>query len=78
MWQYANDCLFEPDWLDDIQQKYYIIYDSRDKNACYYYGITAQLDTVYFETEEQTKAFIDMYSEEIKKIMGVKDYENRK
>ena len=71
LWQYANDCLFEPDWLDDIQQKYYIIYDSRDKNACYYYGITAQLDTVYFETEEQTKAFVDMYSEEIKKIMGV-------
>ena len=71
LWQYANDCLFEPDWLDDIQQKYYIIYDSRDKNACYYYGITAQLDTVYFETEEQTKAFIDMYEAEIKKIMGV-------
>ena len=28
-------------------------------------------DKVYFETEEQTKAFIDMYEAEIKKIMGV-------
>ena len=71
LWQYANDCLFEPDWLDDTQYKYYIIYDSRDKNACYYYGITAQLDNVYFETEEQVKAFIEMYETEIKKIMGV-------
>ena len=71
LWQYANDCIFEPDWLDDIQHKYYIIYDSRDKNACYYYGITAQLDTVYFETEEQVKTFIEMYSEEIKKVMGI-------
>ena len=40
LWQYANDCLFEPDWLDDIQQKYYIIYDSRDKNACYDYNFS--------------------------------------
>ena len=71
LWQYANDCIFEPDWLDGIQHKYYIIYDSRDKNACYYYGITAQLDTVYFETEEQVKTFIKAYNKEIKKIMGV-------
>ena len=71
LWQYANGCAFEPDWLDDTQYKYYIIYDSRDKNACYYYGITAQLDTVYFETEEQVEAFIEMYSKEIKKSMGV-------
>ena len=71
LWQYANDCLFEPDWLDDIQQKYYIIYDSRDKNACYYYGITAQLDTVYFETEEQVEAFITAYEKEIKNLLGV-------
>ena len=72
LWQYANGCAFEPDWLDDTQYKYYIIYDSRDKNACYYYGITAQLDTVYFETEEQVKTFIDMYEAEIKELMNIK------
>ena len=27
-------------------------------------------DKVYFETEEQTKAFIKAYDKEIKKIMG--------
>ena len=71
LWQYANDCLFEPDWLDDIQHKYHIIYDSRDENACYGYSFRQKSNNMHFETEEQTKAFIDMYSEEIKKSMGV-------
>ena len=71
LWQYANDCLFEPDWLDGVQYKYYIIYDSRDKNACYDYSLRQKSNNIHFETSEQVKAFIDMYSEEIKKIMGV-------
>ena len=29
-------------------------------------------DKVYFETEEQTKAFIDMYEAEIKELMNIK------
>ena len=72
LWQYANDCLFEPDWLDDIQCKYLIIYDSRDKNACYGYSFRQKLNNIYFETVEQVEAFREMYSEEIKKIMGVR------
>ena len=71
LWQYANDCLFEPDWLDGIQQKYYIIYDSRDENACYDYNFNQKSKNIYFEKREQVKAFIDMYEAEIKKIMGV-------
>ena len=71
LWQYANDCLFEPDWLDGIQYKYYIIYDSRDKNACYDYSLRQKSNNIHFETSDQVKAFIEMYSEEIKKIMGV-------
>ena len=71
LWQYANDCLFEPDWLDGIQNKYYIIYDSRDKNACYDYSFRQKSNNIHFETSEQAKEFIEMYSEEIKKIMGV-------
>lgn len=70
LWQYANDCLFTPDWLDGIQQKYYIIYDSRDKNACYDYSFRQKSNNIHFETREQVKAFIEMYSEEIKKSMG--------
>ena len=71
LWQYANDCLFEPDWLDGIQYKYYIIYDSRDKKFHYDYSLKQQSNNIHFETSEQVKAFIEMYSEEIKKSMGV-------
>ena len=71
LWQYTNDCLFEPDWLDDIQHKYYITYDNRDKNVCYEYSLRQKSNNIHFETSEQVEAFIEMYSEEIKKIMGV-------
>ena len=72
LWQYANDCLFEPDWLDGIQNKYYIIYDSRDKNACYDYSFRQKSNNIHFETSEQVKTFIDMYEAEIKELMNIK------
>ena len=72
LWQYANDCLFEPDWLDGIQHKYYIIYDSRDKNACYDYSFRQKSNNIHFETSEQVKAFIEMYDKEIKELMNIK------
>ena len=72
LWQYANGCAFEPDWLDDIQCKYFIIYDSRDKNACYDYNFRQKSNNIYFETSEQVKAFIDMYEAEIKELMNIK------
>ena len=72
LWQYANDCLFEPDWLDGIQCKYFIIYDSRDKNACYDYNFRQKSNNIYFETSELAKAFIEMYEAEIKELMNIK------
>ena len=72
LWQYANDCIFEADWLDDIQCKYFIIYDSRDKNACYDYNFRQKSKNIYFEKREQVKAFIDMYEAEIKELMNIK------
>ena len=72
LWQYANDCLFEPDWLDDIQHKYHIIYDSRDENACYGYSFRQKSNNIYFEKREHVKAFIDMYEAEIKELMNIK------
>ena len=71
LWQYANDCLFTPDWLDGIQYKYYIIYDSRDKNACYEYSLRQKSNNIHFETSEQVEAFIKAYEKEIKEIMEV-------
>lgn len=72
LWQYTNDCLFEPDWLDDIQHKYYIIYDNRDKNVCYEYSLRQKSNNIHFETSEQVKTFIDMYEAEIKELMNIK------
>ena len=71
LWQYANYCLFEPDWLDGIQYKYHIIYDTRDKNVHCDYSLRQKSNNIYFETSEQVEAFIKAYDKEIKKIMGV-------
>ena len=68
LWQYANDCLFEPDW-DGFQYKYYIIYDSLDKNARHGYSLRQKSNNIHFETSEQVEAFIKAYDKEIKKIM---------
>ena len=70
LWQYANDCIFTPDWKNDSQRKCFIIYDNKNNTISCNFGLTAQSDIVYFETEEQTKAFIKAYDKEIKKIMG--------
>ena len=71
LWQYANDCIFEPDWKNNDKKIYCIKFDHINKEISYYYNIYAQLDTVYFQTKEQSEAFIEMYETEIKKIMGV-------
>ena len=71
LWQYTNDCLFEPDWLDGDTKKYFIRYDYIKEEVCHGYNVTIPSDTLYFETEEQVEAIIEMYSEEIKKSMGV-------
>ena len=70
LWQYANDCLFEPDWKDGDTKKYFIRYDYINDEVCYDYNVTIPSDTLYFKTEEQVEAFIEMYETEIKKIMG--------
>ena len=71
LWQYTNDCIFETDWKNHNQRKYFIKHDHINNTISYCFGITAQLDIVYFETSEQVKTFIEMYETEIKKSMGV-------
>ena len=71
LWQYANDCLFVPDWLDGDTKKYFIRYDYIKEEVCHDYNVTIPSDTLYFETAEQVKTFIEMYETEIKKSMGV-------
>ena len=70
LWQNANDCLFTPDWKDGDTKKYFIRYDYMNGEVCYHYNVTIPSDTLYFETAEQVKTFIEMYETEIKEIMG--------
>ncbi len=71
LWQYANDCLFIPDWSSDDRAKYYVMYDNVDKKVSCDYNNNFQSDTVYFKTERQAEKFVEMYSEEIEEIMGI-------
>ena len=72
LWQYANDCLFEPVWNNKRSRKHYFYYSHNLERILVGDYFDFQDDILYFETEEQTKAFVDMYSEEIKKSMGVR------
>ena len=71
LWQYANDCIFETDWKDGDTKKYFLRYDYLKEEVCHDYNVTISSDTLYFETIEQVKTFIEMYETEIKKIMEV-------
>ena len=71
LWQYANECIFETDWKDGDTKKYFIRYDYIKEEVCHYYNVTIPSDTLYFETAEQVKTFIEMYETEIKKSMRV-------
>ena len=71
LWQYANDCLFEPVWNNKRSRKHYFYYCHNLERILVGDYFDFQDDILYFETEEQIKAFVDMYSEEIKKIMGI-------
>lgn len=78
LWQYANDCLFEPVWNNKRSRKHYFYYSHNLERILVGDYFDFQDDILYFETAEQVEAFITAYDKEIKKIMGVKDYENRK
>ena len=71
LWQYANGCLFEPVWNNKRSRKHYFYYSHNLERILVGDYFDFQDDILYFETEEQTKAFVDMYSEEIKKSMRV-------
>ena len=73
LWQYANDCLFMPDWKNNSQRKHFIKHDHINNTISCNFSITAQLDIVYFETSEQVEAFIETYGlrQRVKKVWGV-------
>ena len=71
LWQYKNNCLFEPDWKNVDQPKHNVIYVEMYKELKSDAIYTVREHKTYFETSEQVEAFIKAYDKEIKKIMGV-------
>ena len=72
LWQYTNNCIFTPDWDNFDQPKHSIIYDVLYKDLRVDMSYVVKGDKVYFKTEEQAQAFIDMYEAEIKELMNIK------
>ena len=71
LWQYKNDCLFIPEWNNIDQPKHSVIYVELYKELRADTIYTVREHKVYFETIEQAEKFVNIYSKEIKKIMGV-------
>ena len=69
--QYANDCLFEPDWGDDSQVKYKVVFDSYTNTPDIDLSFYVKENRIYFKTRKQAKAFVEMYKKEIKDTMEI-------
>ena len=71
LWQYKNNCLFNPDWKNADQPKHSVSYVEMYKELTAFTIYNVREHKTYFETAEQAEAFIKAYDKEIKKIMGV-------
>ena len=71
LWQYANDCLFEPVWNNKRSRKHYFYYSHNLERILVGDYFDFQDDILYFETAEQVEAFIKVYDKEIKNLLGV-------
>ena len=71
LWQYANDCVYEPDWKQDTE-KWFLGYDIFQHQLMYEVTSTMHNDLIYFETKTQLEKFGDMNGMEILRLLGVK------
>ena len=71
LWQYANDCVYEPDWKQDTE-KWFLSYDIFQHQLRYEVTVTMHTDLIYFETKTQLEKFGDMNGMEILRLLGVK------
>ena len=71
LWQYANDCVYEPDWKQDTE-KWFLSYDIFQHQLRYEVTSTMRTDLIYFETKTQLEKFGDMNGMEILRLLGVK------
>ena len=71
LWQYANDCVYVPDWKQDTE-KWFLSYDIFQHQLTYEVTATTRNDLIYFETKTQLEKFGDMNGMEILRLLGVK------
>lgn len=71
LWQYANDCVYEPDWKQDTE-KWFLSYDIFQHQLMYEVTATMHNDLIYFETKTQLEKFGNMNGMEILRLLGVK------
>ena len=71
LWQYANDCVYEPDWKQDTE-KWFLSYDIFQHQFRYEVTSTMHTDLIYFETKKQLENFSNMNGMEILRLLGVK------
>mgnify|MGYP003600756968 FL=1 len=71
LWQYANDCVYEPDWKQDTE-KWFLSYDIFQHQFRYEVTSTMHTDLIYFETKKQLENFSNMNGMEIIRLMGMK------
>ena len=71
LWQYANGCVYEPDWEQDTE-KWFLGYDIFQHQFMYEVTSTMHTDLIYFETKTQLEKFGDMNGMEILRLLGVK------
>ena len=71
LWQYANDCVYAPDWEQDTE-KWFLSYDIFQHQLRYEVTVTMHNDLIYFETKTQLEKFGDMNGMEILRLLGVK------
>ena len=71
LWQYANGCVYDPDWEQDTD-KWYISYDIAENQFMYEVTEYMHNDLIYFETKKQLENFAGMNGMEILRLLGVK------
>ena len=71
LWQYANNCIFVPDWNNKHSRKHYFYYNHNLERILVGDYVDFQEETLYFETKEQACKFVVIYNNEIKELMGV-------
>ena len=56
---------YVPDWNDEDEEKWYIIFSASTKKYCYDYSFIEYRTTIYFDSEETVKRVCDELNKEL-------------